>query len=40
MREVAIVSFAQLPSVKSIDAADESELVQPVTSAAELKELL
>jgi acetyl-CoA acetyltransferase len=33
MREVAIVSFAQLPSVKVIHA-DESELVQPVTSAA------
>jgi acetyl-CoA acetyltransferase len=34
MRDVAIVSFAQLPSVKAIDAADEPELVQPVTSAA------
>jgi acetyl-CoA acetyltransferase len=33
MRDVAIVSFAQLPSVKSIHA-DEPELVQPVTSAA------
>jgi acetyl-CoA acetyltransferase len=33
MRDVAIVSFAQLPSVKAIHA-DEPELVQPVTSAA------
>lgn len=34
MREIAIVSFAQLPSVKAIDPADEPELVQPVTAAA------
>ncbi|KPK54559.1 MAG: lipid-transfer protein [Myxococcales bacterium SG8_38_1] len=34
MRDVAIVSFAQLPSVKTIVAADEPELVQPVTSEA------
>ena len=34
MPDIAIVSFAQLPSVKAIDAADESELVQPVTSEA------
>ena len=34
MRDVAIVSFAQLPSVQAIDPADESELVQPVTSEA------
>jgi len=34
MRDVAIVSFSQLPSVKVIDAADEPELVQPVTSDA------
>lgn len=34
MRDVAIVSFAQLPSVRAIDAAEEAELVQPVTSAA------
>ena len=34
MRDVAIVSFSQLPSVKAIDAADEPELVQPVTADA------
>jgi len=34
VRDVAIVSFAQLPSVRAIDAAEEAELVQPVTSAA------
>lgn len=34
MRDVAIVSFSQLPSVKAIDATDEAELVQPVTSDA------
>ncbi|MGB5349139.1 MAG: thiolase domain-containing protein [Polyangiales bacterium] len=34
MRDVAIVSFAQLPSVRAIDATDEAELVQPVTSDA------
>jgi len=34
MRDVAIVSFSQLPSVKEIEAADEPELVQPVTSDA------
>lgn len=34
MRDIAIVSFAQLPSVKAIAAADEAELVQPVTSDA------
>ncbi len=34
MRDVAIVSFSQLPSVRAIDAADEAELVQPVTSDA------
>jgi len=34
VRDVAIVSFAQLPSVKAIDATDEAELVQPVTSDA------
>ena len=34
MRDVAIVSFSQLPSVKVIEAADEPELVQPVTSDA------
>jgi len=34
MREVAIVSFSQLPSVKEIEAADEPELVQSVTSVA------
>jgi acetyl-CoA acetyltransferase len=34
VRDVAIVSFAQLPSVKAMVSADEAELVQPVTSAA------
>ncbi|MGB8220968.1 MAG: hypothetical protein WCF10_00200, partial [Polyangiales bacterium] len=34
MREVAIVSFSQLPSSRVIAAADEAELVQPVTSDA------
>ncbi len=34
MRDVAIISFAQLPSASSIDPADEPELVQAVTSAA------
>lgn len=34
MRDVAIVSFAQLPSVRDCGAADEPELVQPVTSEA------
>ena len=34
MRDVAIVSFAQLPSVKEIEVSDESELLQPVTSVA------
>lgn len=34
MRDVAIVSFSQLPSVEAIDAADEAELVQAVTSDA------
>ena len=34
MRDVAIVSFAQLPSVRQIAVADEAELVQPVTSEA------
>ena len=34
MRDVASVSFSQLPSVKAIDAADEPELVQPVTADA------
>ena len=34
MRDVAIVSFSQLPSVEAIDAADEPEVVQPVTSDA------
>ena len=34
MRDVAIVSFSQLPSVKVMAAADEPELVQPVTSDA------
>lgn len=33
-REIAIVSFAQLPSVRAIPVADEAELVQPVTSQA------
>jgi acetyl-CoA acetyltransferase len=34
MRDVAVVSFAQLPSVTEIEAADEAELLQPVTSDA------
>jgi len=34
MRDVAIVSFAQLPSVRVSNATDEAELVQPVTAAA------
>ncbi|MGB5813254.1 MAG: thiolase domain-containing protein [Polyangiales bacterium] len=34
MRDVAIVSFAQLPAVRALEATDEAELVQPVTSAA------
>jgi len=34
MRDVAIVSFSQLPSVTEIEAADEAELLQPVTSDA------
>jgi len=34
VREVAIVSFSQLPSSRVIAAADEAELVQPVTSDA------
>jgi len=34
MRDVAIVSFSQLPSVRAMDAADEAEMVQPVTSEA------
>ena len=34
MRDVAIVAFSQLPSVELIDATDEAELVQPVTSDA------
>jgi len=34
VRDVAIVSFSQLPSVKAAEAADEAELVQPVTSDA------
>lgn len=34
MREIAIVAFAQLPSVPIRAAADEAELVQPVTSEA------
>ena len=34
MRDVAIVSFSQLPSVSAINPADEAELVQKVTSAA------
>ncbi len=33
-REIAIVSFAQLPSVRANPVADEAELVQPVTSEA------
>ena len=34
MRDIAIVSFAQLPSVSEIVEADEAELLQPVTSDA------
>ncbi len=34
MRDIAIVSYAQLPSVRDMGQADEAELVQPVTSAA------
>ena len=34
MRDIAIVSFSQLPSVTEIEAADEAELLQPVTSDA------
>lgn len=34
MRDVAIVSFAQLPSVRVSETTDEAELVQPVTSEA------
>lgn len=34
MRDVAIVSFAQLPSVRVSEATDEAELVHAVTSAA------
>ena len=34
MRDIAIVSFSQLPSVAEIEAADEAELLQPVTSDA------
>jgi len=34
VRDVAIVSFSQLPSVKAIESTDEPELVQPVTSDA------
>lgn len=34
MRDIAIVSFAQLPSVRVSDATDEAELVQPVTAEA------
>ncbi len=34
MRDVAIVSFAQLPSVRVSQTTDEAELVQPVTSQA------
>lgn len=33
-RDIAIVSFAQLPSVRALPVADEAELVQPVTSQA------
>jgi acetyl-CoA acetyltransferase len=34
MREIAIVSFAQLPSVRDMGACDEPELVQPVVTEA------
>jgi len=34
MRDVAIVSFSQLPSVRAMNATDEPEMVQPVTSDA------
>lgn len=34
MREIAIVSSAQLPSVREMGPSDESELVQPVVTAA------
>jgi len=34
MRDIAIVSFSQLPSVREIHTADEAELLQPVTSDA------
>lgn len=34
MRDIAIVSFSQLPSVDEIQEADEAELLQPVTSDA------
>ena len=34
MRDVAIVSFAQLPSVRANPVAEEAELVQPVTAKA------
>ena len=34
MVDVAIVAFAQLPSVRCNPVADEAELVQPVTKAA------
>ncbi|MEM7135098.1 MAG: thiolase domain-containing protein [Myxococcota bacterium] len=34
MRDVAIVSFAQLPNVRVSQETDEAELVQPVTSQA------
>ena len=34
MRDIAIVSFSQLPSVSEIVEADEAELLQPVTSDA------
>lgn len=34
MRDVAIVSFAQLPSVRRMLVAEEAEIVQPVTSDA------
>ena len=37
MRDVAIVSFAQLPSLRVRETADEPEMVQPVTSEAMTK---
>ena len=34
MRDIAIVSFAQLPAQRAMEAIDEAALVQPVTAAA------